>query len=75
MKKRRFSEEKIAFALQQAEQGIPVAEIYRKLEVAEQTYYRWKKKYGEMLPSDKKRIKQQAEKREAQEVGYGYELG
>ena len=73
MKKRRYSEEQIAFALQEAEQGTPVAEIYRKLEVAEQTYYRWKKKYGEMLPSDKKRLKQRAERRETQEVDYGYD--
>ena len=69
MKKRRYSEEQIVFAQQQAEQGISVAEIYRKLEVAEKTYYRLKKKYGEMLPSYKKRIKQRTEKRENQEIG------
>jgi putative transposase len=58
MKKIRYTEEQIAFALQQAEHGTPVAEICRKLGVTEQTYYRWKKKYGGMLPSDMKRLKQ-----------------
>ena len=58
MKKSRYTEEQIAFALQQAEHGTPVAEICRKLGVTEQSFYRWKKKYGGMLPSDIKRLKQ-----------------
>ena len=33
-------------ALRQAEAGTPVAEICRKLEVTETTFYRWRKKYG-----------------------------
>ena len=58
MKKTRYSEEQIAFALKQAELGTPVNEVCRKLGVAEQTFYRWKQKYGGMLPSDMKRLKQ-----------------
>jgi len=58
MKKSQYTEEQIAFALKQAEQGVTVAEVCRKLGVAEQTFYRWKKKYGGMLPSDMKRLKQ-----------------
>ncbi len=46
MKKSRFSEEQIAFALRQAETGTPVAEVVRKMGISEQTFYRWKKKYG-----------------------------
>ena len=58
MRKSRYTEEQIAFALQQAEDGTPVAEVCRKLGVTEQSFYRWKKKYGGMLPSDMKKLKQ-----------------
>ena len=43
MKKSRFSEEQITLALRQAEAGTPVAEVCRKLQITEQTFYRWKK--------------------------------
>lgn len=46
MKKSRFTEEQIAFALRQGESGTPVKEVVRKLGITEQTYYRWKLKYG-----------------------------
>jgi putative transposase len=42
MKRKRFTEEQIAYALRQAESGTPVAEICRKLGVTEQSFYRWK---------------------------------
>lgn len=58
MKKSRYTEEQIAFALKQAELGTPVNEVYRKLGVSEPTFYRWKSKFGGMLPSDMKRLKQ-----------------
>jgi putative transposase len=58
MKNIRYTEEQIAFALQQAEHGTPVSEVCRKLGVSEQTFYRWKKKFAGMLPSDMKRLKQ-----------------
>ena len=58
MKKGRYTEEQIAFALKQAELGAPVAEVCRKLGVTEQSFYRWKKKYSGMLPSDMKKLKQ-----------------
>ena len=46
MRKARYTEEQIALALRQAEAGTPVAEICRELQVAETTFYRWKKKFG-----------------------------
>ena len=58
MKKSKFTEEQIAFALRQAETGTPVKEVIRKLGITEQTFYRWKKKYGGMLPSDLRRLRQ-----------------
>ena len=46
--KKRFSEAQIAFALRQAASGTPVAEIVRKMGVTEQSFYRWKKHYGDL---------------------------
>lgn len=58
MKKSRFSEEQIAFALRQAEGGTPVREICRKMGVSEQTFYRWKKKFAGMGGAEVRRLKQ-----------------
>lgn len=37
MKKSRFTEEQVAFALKQAETGTPVAEVLRRMGISEQT--------------------------------------
>jgi len=58
MKRSKFTDEQIAFALKQHELGVPINEICRRLGVSEQSFYRWKFKYGGMLPSDIKRLKQ-----------------
>jgi putative transposase len=58
MKKSKFTEEQIAFALQQAESGTPVQEVIRKMGITEQIFYRWKKKYGGLGPSELRRLKQ-----------------
>ncbi len=58
MKKSRFTEEQIAFALRQAENGTSIAAITRKLGVSEQTFYRWKKKFGGMGVAELRRLKQ-----------------
>ena len=58
MKQSRFSEAQIAMALRQAEAGTPVAEICRKLEISEQTFYRWKKRFGGMGVSELRELKQ-----------------
>lgn len=46
MRSSRFTPEQVAMALRQAESGTPVSEICRKLEVTENTFYRWKRKFG-----------------------------
>ncbi len=43
MRKSRFTEQQISYALKQAETGTPVAEVIRKMGITEQTFYRWKK--------------------------------
>lgn len=58
MKKAKFTDEQIAFVLKQVELGTPVDEVCRKVGVSEQTFYRWKNKFGGMLPRDIKRLKQ-----------------
>ena len=58
MKKSRFTEEQIAFALKQAESSTAISAITRRLGVTEATFYRWKNKYGGLLPSEVKKMKQ-----------------
>ena len=58
MKKSRYTEEQIAFALKQAEMGTPVAEVIRRMGVSEQTFYRWKKVYGGLGVGELRRVKQ-----------------
>ena len=58
MEKTRFTEQQIAFALKQAETGTSVAELVRKLGIAEATFYNWKKKYGGMTVTELRRLKQ-----------------
>ena len=58
MKRKRYTEEQIAFALRQGESGTPVAEIIRKMGITEQTYYRWKKKFAGMGVAEVRRLKQ-----------------
>ena len=58
MKKSRFTEEQIAFALRQHEGGTAIGEIVRKLGITEQTFYRWKKKSGGLGIAELRRLKQ-----------------
>ena len=58
MKRKRFSEEQIAFALRQAESGTTIEEICRKMGVSEPTFYRWKKVYAGMGIAEIRRLKQ-----------------
>jgi putative transposase len=57
MKQSRFSEQQIGFILRQAEEGVAVEEVCRKAGISIQTYYRWRKKYGGLMPSEMKRLK------------------
>ena len=58
MKKTKFSEQQIAFILRQAEEGTTVGEVCRKAGISEATYCNWRKKYGGLMPSEMKRLKQ-----------------
>ena len=58
MKRKRYSEEQIAFALRQHESGTAVAEIVRKKGITEQTFYRWKKEYAGLGVAEVRRLQQ-----------------
>jgi putative transposase len=57
MRKSKFTEQQIAFALRQAETGTKVKEIIRKLGITEHTLYRWKRQYGGLGPSELRRLR------------------
>ncbi len=57
MKKSNFTEQQIAFALKQVETGTKVKELVRKLGITEQTFYRWKRRYGGLGPSELKKMR------------------
>ena len=58
MKRSKFSEEQIAYALRQAESGTSVADVSRQLGVSEATFYLWKKKYAHLGVSELRRLRQ-----------------
>ena len=57
MKSSRYTAEQVAFAMRQAESGTSVPEICRKMGIAEQTFYRWKKKYTGMGVAEVRRLR------------------
>jgi len=58
MKGKRFTEEQIIRILQEAESGLAVADVCRKHNCSEQSFYRWKSKFGGMDVSEVKRLKE-----------------
>ena len=58
MKKSRFSEEQIAYALRMADGGTPVVDVCRQIGISEATFYTWKKKYGELGVSELRKLRQ-----------------
>ena len=57
MKKSRYTAEQVAFALRQVEAGTSVPEVCRKMEISEQTFYRWKKKYAGMGVAEVRKLR------------------
>jgi putative transposase len=58
MKRSRFTEVRVAYALRQAEAGKPVMDVCRGLGISEATFYIWKKKYGDLGASEVRRLRQ-----------------
>ncbi len=57
MKRGRFTEEQIAYALKQAETGEVITEICRKMGVSEATFYLWRRKYQGIGVSELRRLR------------------
>ena len=57
MKSSRYTAEQVAFAMRQAESGTSVPEICRKMGIAAQTFYRWKKKYTGVGVAEVRRLR------------------
>lgn len=64
MKKRRFAVEQIVAVLKEAEAGMPVAELIRRIGITEQTFYRWKKQYAGLDSDQARQLKQLQEENE-----------
>jgi len=58
MKRSRFSEEQIVYAIRQAESGTPISDLCRQLGVSDATFYIWKKKYAHLGVSELRRLRQ-----------------
>ncbi len=58
MKASKFSEAQIAFVLRQADEGTPIGEVCRKAGISDATFYNWRKRYGGLMPSEVKKLRQ-----------------
>ena len=58
MPKKKHTAEQIAVALQAVDAGLPIEECCRKYGISKQTFYRWKKQFGGLLPSEVQRLRQ-----------------
>lgn len=58
MKRSKFTEAQIAFAIKQSETGTRVEEVCRKMGISEATFYNWKKKYGGLGVPELRRLRQ-----------------
>jgi putative transposase len=58
MKAKRYTEEQIIGILKGHEAGAKVADLVRRHGVSEQSFYRWKSKYGGMEVSDARRLRE-----------------
>lgn len=58
MKRSKFTESQIIFALKQTETGVKVEEVCRKMGISEATFYNWKKKYNGLGVPELRRLRQ-----------------
>jgi putative transposase len=57
MRKSKYTDEQVGYAIRQVEGGTPVADVCRKLAISEQTFYRWKRRYAGMGVTEMRRLR------------------
>ena len=57
MKRSRYTEEQIAYALRQVDGGTPAIEVCRKMGISEQTFYTWRRRYGGMGATELRKVR------------------
>lgn len=58
MKASKFTDAQKAFIIKQGEDGVPVSEICRKAGISQATFFNWRKKYGGLMPSEVRRLRE-----------------
>ena len=58
MKRSRFSDEQIAYALRQVDGGTAVGDVCRQMGISEATFYVWKKKYADLGSTEIRELRQ-----------------
>lgn len=58
MKASKFTHPRKAFIVKLGEEATPVAEICRKAGISQATYFNWKKKYADLMPSEMKKLRE-----------------
>ena len=58
MRRNQSSDQQIGLALEQARSGLSVAEACRKLGISQNIFYRWRRRYGSIEPSEIRRMKE-----------------
>jgi putative transposase len=75
MKKSKFTDEQILFALQQAEVGQPVGDVCRQMGVSEATFYDWKKRCGNLGLLEVRELRQLRDESAIGAAGGGFDAG
>ena len=75
MKKSKFTEEQILFALKQADAGQPVADVCRQMGISEATFYVWKKRYGNLGLLEVRELRQLRDENAPEALGSGFDAG
>lgn len=58
MRTSKFTDEQQALAVRQVDAGTPAVEVCRKLGITEQTFYRWRRKFGQLGVTEVRELKQ-----------------
>ena len=58
MKASKFTDAQKAFIIRQGEEGTPVADLCRQAGISQATYFNWKKRYGGLMPSEMRRLRE-----------------